>query len=143
PSHRFSLGTEGMRYSLLNLDVIADTIETIAGAETLVALLKIGGCVKKNPSGIIAISRSEVPALFGYGRTIRRGKLDGEDSDLVSVFEGVGKNNAGEISDEQLHRIECHACPGAGSCGGMYTANTMASAVEALGMSLPGNASKP
>src|SRR5699024_3280163 len=142
-SDGISMGTDGMRYSLPSRDVIADSIETVVGAESLDAVVTIGGCDKNIPGCLIAISRSEVPAVFVYGGTIRPGKLDGEDIDLVSVFEGVGKNNAGEISDEQLHRIECHACPGAGSCGGMYTANTMASAVEALGMSLPGNASKP
>jgi len=142
-SDGISMGTDGMRYSLPSRDVIADSIETVVGAESLDALVTIGGCDKNIPGCLIAIARSEVPSVFVYGGTIRPGKLDGEDIDLVSVFEAIGQHNNGDISDEQLNRIECHACPGAGSCGGMYTANTMASAVEAMGMSLPGNASKP
>lgn len=142
-SDGISMGTDGMRFSLPSRDVIADSIETVVGAESLDALVTIGGCDKNIPGCLIAIARAEVPSVFVYGGTIRPGKLDGENIDLVSVFEGVGKHNNGDISDEQLKRIECHACPGAGSCGGMYTANTMAAAVEAMGMSLPGNASKP
>src|SRR5690625_105901 len=142
-SDGISMGTDGMRYSLHSRDVIADSIETVVGAESMDALVTIGGCDKNIPGCLIAIARSEVPSVFVYGGTIRPGKLDGEDIDLVSVFEAIGQHNNGDISDEQLNRIECHACPGAGSCGGMYTANTMASAVEAMGMSLPGNASKP
>ncbi len=142
-SDGISMGTEGMRYSLPSRDVIADSIETVVGAESLDALVTIGGCDKNMPGCMIAIANSEVPSVFVYGGTIRPGKLDGEDIDLVSVFEGVGKHNKGDIDDEQLRQIECHACPGAGSCGGMYTANTMASAIEAMGMSLPGNAAKP
>jgi len=142
-SDGISMGTEGMRYSLPSRDLIADSIETVVGAESLDALVTIGGCDKNMPGCMIAIARSKVPAVFVYGGTIRPGSLDGEDIDLVSVFEGVGQYNKGDISLEQLTRIECNACPGAGSCGGMYTANTMASAIEAMGMSLPGNASKP
>src|SRR5690625_2308300 len=142
-SDGISMGTDGMRYSLPSRDLIADSIETVVGAENLDALVTIGGCDKNMPGCMIAIARSKVPAIFVYGGTIRPGKLDGEDIDLVSVFEGVGQYNKGDITLEQLTRIECHACPGAGSCGGMYTANTMASAIEAMGMSLPGNASKP
>src|SRR5690625_3880882 len=142
-SDGISMGTEGMRYSLPSRDVIADSIETVVGAESLDALVTIGGCDKNMPGCMIAIANSEVPSVFVYGGTIRPGKLDGEDIDLVSVFEGVGQHNKGDIDDQQLSRIECHACPGAGSCGGMYTANTMASAIEAMGMSLPGNAAKP
>lgn len=142
-SDGISMATDGMRYSLPSRDLIADSIETVVGGESLDALVTIGGCDKNIPGCMIAIARSEVPAVFVYGGTIRPGKLDGEDIDLVSVFEGVGQHNKGDISEEQLSRIECKACPGAGSCGGMYTANTMASAIEAMGMSLPGNASKP
>ena len=142
-SDGISMGTEGMRYSLPSRDLIADSIETVVGAESLDALVTIGGCDKNIPGCLIAIGRAEVPSVFVYGGSIRPGKLEGENIDLVSIFEGVGKHNNGDISDEQLNRIECSACPGAGSCGGMYTANTMAAAVEAMGMSLPGNAAKP
>ncbi|HZW68885.1 MAG TPA: dihydroxy-acid dehydratase [Pseudogracilibacillus sp.] len=142
-SDGISMGTDGMRYSLPSRDLIADSIETVVGAENLDAVVTIGGCDKNMPGCMIAIARSEVPAIFVYGGTIRPGKLDGEDIDLVSVFEGVGQYNKGDIDEEQLKRIERNACPCAGSCGGMYTANTMASAIEAMGMSLPGNASKP
>jgi len=142
-SDGISMGTDGMRYSLPSRDLIADSIETVVGAESLDALVTIGGCDKNMPGCMIAIANSEVPSVFVYGGTIRPGKLDGKDIDLVSVFEGVGQHNKGDIDDEQLKRIECNACPGAGSCGGMYTANTMASAIEAMGMSLPGNAAKP
>lgn len=142
-SDGISMGTEGMRYSLPSRDLIADSIETVVCAESLDALVTIGGCDKNMPGCMIAIARSEVPSVFVYGGTIRPGNLDGEDIDLVSVFEGVGQLNKGDIDETQLRRVECSACPGAGSCGGMYTANTMASAIEAMGMSLPGNAAKP
>ncbi|MDC3414525.1 dihydroxy-acid dehydratase [Terrihalobacillus insolitus] len=142
-SDGISMGTEGMRFSLPSRDVIADSIETVVGAENLDAYVAIGGCDKNIPGCMIAIARSEVPAVFVYGGTISPGFHNGEKLDIVSVFEGVGKHNNGDISDQELHGIECHACPGAGSCGGMYTANTMASAVEALGMSLPGSSSNP
>lgn len=142
-SDGISMGTDGMRYSLPSRDLIADSIETVVGAENLDAVVTIGGCDKNMPGCMIAIAKSEVPSIFVYGGTIRPGKLDGKDIDLVSVFEGVGQYNKGDIDEEQLKRIERNACPCAGSCGGMYTANTMASAIEAMGMSLPGNASKP
>lgn len=142
-SDGISMGTQGMRYSLPSRDVIADSIETVVGAESMDALVTIGGCDKNMPGCMIAIANAEVPSVFVYGGTIKPGKLDGEDVNLVSVFEGVGQYNNGDISEEQLHRVERCACPGPGSCGGMYTANTMASAIEAMGMSLPGNASKP
>src|SRR5699024_6949271 len=142
-SDGISMGTDGMRYSLPSRDLIADSIETVVGAENLDAVVTIGGCDKNMPGCMIAIARSEVPAVFVYGGTIRPGNLNGEDIDLVSVFEGVGQYNKGDIDEEQLKQIERNACPCAGSCGGMYTANTMASAIEAMGMSLPGNASKP
>ena len=142
-SDGISMGTQGMRYSLPSRDLIADSIETVVGAENLDGLVAIGGCDKNIPGCMIAIANAEVPAVFVYGGTIAPGSLHGKDIDLVSVFEGVGQHNNGDISDDELRSIECHACPGAGSCGGMYTANTMASAVEALGMSLPGSSSNP
>ncbi|MBB6452719.1 dihydroxy-acid dehydratase [Salirhabdus euzebyi] len=142
-SDGISMGTSGMRYSLPSRDVIADSIETVVGAENLDGLVAIGGCDKNIPGCMIAIGHSEVPAVFVYGGTIAPGFRNGEKLDIVSVFEGVGKHNNGDINDDELHGIECHACPGAGSCGGMYTANTMATAVEALGMSLPGSSSNP
>ncbi|MGD7008084.1 dihydroxy-acid dehydratase [Metabacillus sp. 84] len=142
-SDGISMGTSGMRYSLPSRDVIADSIETVAGAENLDAYVAIGGCDKNMPGCLIAMARSEVPSVFVYGGTIKPGTLNGKDIDIVSAFEGVGQYNKGDISREELHQIECNACPGAGSCGGMYTANTMASAIEALGMSLPGSSSNP
>lgn len=142
-SDGISMGTEGMRYSLPSRDVIADSIETVVGAESLDGLVAIGGCDKNIPGCLIAIANSEVPAVFVYGGTISPGVHNGENIDIVSVFEGVGRHNNGDISDDTLRKIECSACPGAGSCGGMYTANTMASAAEAMGMSLPGSSSNP
>ncbi|TDQ41463.1 dihydroxy-acid dehydratase [Aureibacillus halotolerans] len=138
-----SMGTEGMRFSLPSREVIADSIETVVGGESLDAFVAIGGCDKNMPGCMIAIGRTQVPAVFVYGGTIAPGRLDGKNLDIVSAFEGVGQHNAGKIDDEELHKIECHSCPGAGSCGGMYTANTMASAIEAMGMSLPGSSSNP
>jgi dihydroxy-acid dehydratase len=142
-SDGISMGTEGMKYSLSSRDVIADSIETVVGAESLDGLVAIGGCDKNIPGCLIAIANSEVPAIFVYGGTIAPGRNNGQDIDIVSVFEGVGQHNAGTIDDGALRKIECAACPGAGSCGGMYTANTMASAAEAMGMSLPGSSSNP
>ncbi|MGJ9457739.1 dihydroxy-acid dehydratase [Oceanobacillus sp. CF4.6] len=142
-SDGISMGTQGMRYSLPSRDVIADSIETVVGAENLDGLVAIGGCDKNIPGCMIAIANSGVPAAFIYGGTIAPGQHKGKDIDLVSVFEGVGKHNNGDIDDNELRSIECSACPGAGACGGMYTANTMASAVEAMGMSLPGSSSNP
>lgn len=142
-SDGISMGTQGMRYSLPSRDLIADSIETVVGAENLDGLVAIGACDKNIPGCGIAIANSEVPAVFVYGGTIAPGQHKGKDIDLVSVFEGVGKNSAGDIDDDELKAIECNACPGAGACGGMYTANTMASAMEAMGMSLPGSASNP
>ncbi|WP_085524319.1 dihydroxy-acid dehydratase [Tuberibacillus sp. Marseille-P3662] len=142
-SDGISMGTEGMRFSLPSREVIGDSIETVTEAENMDAFVAIGACDKNIPGCMIAVARSEVPALFVYGGSIAPGFRDGEKLDIVSVFEGVGKHNNGDISDDELKGIECHACPGAGSCGGMYTANTMASAVEAMGMSLPGSSSHP
>ncbi|MGY0692020.1 dihydroxy-acid dehydratase [Virgibacillus sp. FSP13] len=142
-SDGISMGTQGMRYSLPSRDVIADSIETVVGAENLDGLVAIGACDKNIPGCMIAIANSDVPAVFVYGGTIAPGNHNGKDIDIVSVFEGVGQHNNGDINDSELRGIECHACPGAGACGGMYTANTMASAVEAMGMSLPGSSSNP
>ncbi|MCA1039913.1 dihydroxy-acid dehydratase [Bacillus infantis] len=142
-SDGISMGTEGMRYSLPSRDLIADSIETVVGGESLDGFVAIGGCDKNMPGCLMAIARMNLPAVFVYGGTIKPGKLQGQDIDIVSVFEGVGQFNGGAIDKAGLNEIECHACPGAGSCGGMYTANTMASAIEALGMSLPGSSSNP
>ncbi|WP_202081053.1 dihydroxy-acid dehydratase [Caldalkalibacillus salinus] len=142
-SDGISMGTEGMNYSLVSREVIADSIETVVGAERMDGFVAIGGCDKNMPGCMIAIGRSEVPAVFVYGGTIQPGRLDGKNIDIVSAFEGVGKYNKGMINEDELHEIECQACPGPGSCGGMYTANTMASAIEAMGMSLPGSSSHP
>ncbi|NCU18819.1 dihydroxy-acid dehydratase [Pallidibacillus pasinlerensis] len=142
-SDGISMGTQGMRYSLPSRDLIADSIETVVGAENMDGLVAIGSCDKNIPGCLMGIANSEVPAVFVYGGTIKPGILHGKDIDIVSVFEGVGQFNAGKIGEKELRDIECAACPGAGACGGMYTANTMASAVEALGMSLPSSASHP
>ncbi len=142
-SDGISMGTEGMRYSLPSRDLIADSIETVVGGENLDGFVAIGGCDKNMPGCMMAIARMNLPAVFVYGGTIKPGKLNNQDIDIVSAFEGVGKYNKGDIDRGELHQIECHACPGSGSCGGMYTANTMASAIEALGMSLPGSSSNP
>ncbi len=142
-SDGISMGTQGMRYSLPSRDLIADSIETVVGAENLDAFVAIGACDKNIPGCAIAMANADVPAIFVYGGTIAPGQHRGKDIDLVSVFEGVGKLNAGDIDETELNQIECNACPGAGACGGMYTANTMAAAMEALGLSLPGSASNP
>ncbi|MDQ0217984.1 dihydroxy-acid dehydratase [Peribacillus cavernae] len=142
-SDGISMGTEGMRYSLPSRDLIADSIETVVGGESLDGFVAIGGCDKNMPGCMMAIARMNLPSVFVYGGTIKPGNLNGKDVDIVSAFEGVGQYNAAAIDREELHQIECHVCPGAGSCGGMYTANTMASAIEAMGMSLPGSSSHP
>lgn len=142
-SDGISMGTDGMRYSLPSRDLIADSIETVVGGESLDGFVAIGGCDKNMPGCMMAIARMNLPSLFVYGGTIKPGKLQGKDIDIVSVFEGVGQYSGGVIDKDELTQIECHACPGSGSCGGMYTANTMASAIEALGMSLPGSSSNP
>ena len=139
-SDGISMGTEGMRYSLVSREVIADSIETVCQAQRMDGLLAIGGCDKNMPGAMIAIARMNIPAVFVYGGTIRAGRFDGRDLTVVSAFEAVGSFCAGAMSEAELANIERHACPGSGSCGGMYTANTMAAAIEALGMSLPGSA---
>jgi dihydroxy-acid dehydratase len=138
-SDGISMGSPGMRYSLVSREVIADSIETVVGAEGFDGLVAVGGCDKNMPGCAMAIARLNRPAVFVYGGTIRPGVLR---RDIVSVFEAVGGHAAGTISAAQLLEVERTAIPGAGSCGGMYTANTMASAIEALGMSLPGSSAQ-
>jgi dihydroxy-acid dehydratase len=136
-SDAISMGTEGMKYSLVSREVIADSIETVCNGQFMDGVLAIGGCDKNMPGAMIALARLDIPSVFVYGGTIKPGHLDGRDLTIVSVFEAVGEHAAGRIGADELRAIECHACPGAGSCGGMYTANTMSSAIEALGLSLP------
>ncbi len=136
-SDGISMGTEGMKYSLVSREVIADSIETACNGQSMDGVLAIGGCDKNMPGAMIAIARMNIPAIFVYGGTIKPGHLDGEDLTVVSAFEAVGKHSAGKIDDAKLKAVELNACPGAGSCGGMFTANTMSSAFEAMGMSLP------
>ena len=138
-SDGISMGTEGMKCSLVSREVIADSIETVCRGQSMDGVLTLGGCDKNMPGAMIAIARLNSPAIFVYGGTIRPGRLNGEDLTIVSAFEAVGRHAAGRISDEDLLAVERHACPGAGSCGGMYTANTMSAAFEAMGMSLPGS----
>ena len=138
-----AMGTPGMRYSLPSRDIIADSVETAVSGHNCDAFVAIGGCDKNMPGCMIAIANTEIPSIFVYGGTIAPGELDGKDIDLVSVFEAIGKWNHNDMTEEEVRRIECNACPGPGGCGGMYTANTMASAIEAMGMSLPGSSSHP
>ncbi|WP_293006974.1 dihydroxy-acid dehydratase [Nitrosomonas sp.] len=135
-SDGISMGTEGMKYSLVSREVIADSIETCVQAESMDGVIAIGGCDKNMPGAMIAIARMNVPAIFVYGGTIKPGHYKNQDLTIVSVFEAVGQHSAHKIDDDELLQIERHACPGAGSCGGMFTANTMSSAFEAMGMSL-------
>ena len=136
-SDGISMGTEGMKYSLVSRDVIADSIETACNGQSMDAVLAIGGCDKNMPGAVLAIARMNIPAIFVYGGTIKPGKHNGEDLTVVSAFEAVGQFSAGKIDQAELDAIEHKACPGAGSCGGMFTANTMSSAFEAMGISLP------
>ncbi len=136
-SDGISMGTEGMKYSLVSRDVIADSIETVCNGQSMDGLLAVGGCDKNMPGAMIAIARMNIPAIFVYGGTIKPGHNNGRDLTVVSVFEAVGQFSAGKIDQEELSAVEHKACPGAGSCGGMFTANTMSSAFEAMGMSLP------
>lgn len=135
-SDGISMGTEGMKYSLVSRDVIADSIETACNAQSMDGVLAIGGCDKNMPGAMIAMARMNIPSVFVYGGTIKPGHVDGEDLTVVSSFEAVGQYSAGRIDEVRLMSVERNACPGAGSCGGMYTANTMSSAFEAMGMSL-------
>ena len=132
-----SMGTEGMKYSLVSREVIADAIETAAQSQFMDGVLAIGGCDKNLPGAMIGICRMNVPAICVYGGTIKPGKHKGQDLQIVSVFESVGSFTAGKMSKEDFECIERKALPGVGACGGMYTANTMSSSVEAVGMSLP------
>jgi dihydroxy-acid dehydratase len=138
------MGHQGMRYSLVSREVIADSIEVVAGGMNHDGLLAFGGCDKNMPACVMAMARLNIPSVFVYGGSILPGTgAKGEDLDIVSIFEAVGRHQAGTLDDEGLHHIECEACPGAGSCGGMYTANTMSSAIEAMGLCLPFGASNP
>lgn len=141
-SDGISMGSEGMKYSLVSREVIADSIETVVGCEGLDGVVAIGGCDKNMPGCLMALARLNRPAVFVYGGTILPGDYEGKPVDVVSVFEAVGKHAAGSLTDDQLAGLEAVAIPGAGSCGGMYTANTMASAIEALGMSLPNSSAQ-
>jgi dihydroxy-acid dehydratase len=136
-SDGISMGTEGMKYSLVSREVIADSIETACNAQSMDGLLAIGGCDKNMPGAMLAMARMNIPAIFVYGGTIKPGKLGPCDLTVVSAFEAVGQFSGGRIDEQELSAIERNACPGAGSCGGMFTANTMSSAFEALGLSLP------
>ncbi len=135
-SDGISMGTEGMKYSLVSREVIADSIETVCNGQSMDGVLAIGGCDKNMPGAMIAIARLNIPAIFVYGGTIKPGHHHGRDLTIVSSFEAVGQYTAHKIDETELMEIERHACPGAGSCGGMYTANTMSSVIEAMGMSL-------
>lgn len=135
-SDGISMGTEGMKYSLVSREVIADSIETVCNGQSMDGVLAIGGCDKNMPGAAIAIARLNVPAIFVYGGTIKPGHHNGRDLTIVSAFEAVGEYSAGKIDETELLEVERKACPGAGSCGGMYTANTMSSAFEAMGISL-------
>ena len=136
-SDGISMGTQGMKYSLISREVIADSIETVSRGQCFDGVLAIGGCDKNMPGAMIAIARLNIPAIFVYGGTIKAGHYKGEDLTVVSSFEAVGKFTADKIDEKELLEIERNACPGAGACGGMFTANTMSSAIEAMGMSLP------
>src|SRR5450432_3561503 len=136
-SDGMAMGTEGMKYSLVSREVIADCIETAVGGQWMDGVLVVGGCDKNMPGGMMGILRANVPAIYVYGGTILPGRYQGQDLNIVSVFEAVGQFTAGTMSEKDFGEIERRAIPGSGSCGGMYTANTMSSAFEALGMSLP------
>ncbi|MEG4119635.1 dihydroxy-acid dehydratase [Microcoleus sp. N9_B4] len=136
-SDGISMGTEGMKYSLVSRDVIADSIETVCNGQSMDGVLAVGGCDKNMPGAMIAIARMNIPAIFVYGGTIKPGHHNGRDLTVVSAFEAVGQFSAGKIDETELNAVEQKACPGAGSCGGMFTANTMSSAFEVMGMSLP------
>ncbi|MGZ8398480.1 MAG: dihydroxy-acid dehydratase [Gemmatimonadales bacterium] len=136
-SDGISMGTEGMKYSLVSREVIADSIETACGAQSMDGVVAVGGCDKNMPGAMIAIARMNIPGIFVYGGTIQPGHYAGRDLTVVSAFEAVGQHSAGKIDDRELLEVERRACPGKGSCGGMFTANTMSSVFEAMGMSLP------
>src|SRR5882672_656999 len=135
-SDGISMGTEGMKYSLVSREVIADSIETVCQAQSVDGLLAVGGCDKNMPGAMIAIARMNIPSIFVYGGTIKAGHYQDRDLTVVSAFEAVGQYSANRIGENELLEVERRACPGAGSCGGMFTANTMSSAIEAMGLSL-------
>ena len=141
-SDAISMGTEGMRGSLVSREVIADSIETVCFAERYDGLVAVAGCDKSLPGAMMAMARLDIPSVFIYGGSIMPGSWRGEDIQIQNVFEAVGQFQSGQIDEEELYQIESHACPGSGSCGGMFTANTMAATGEALGLSLPGSASE-
>jgi len=141
-SDAISMGTEGMRGSLVSREVIADSIETVCFAERYDGVVAVAGCDKSLPGSMMAMARLDIPSVFIYGGSIMPGSWRGEDIQIQNVFEAVGEYQAGQIDEEELYQIESHACPGSGACGGMFTANTMASIGEALGLSLPGAASE-
>jgi dihydroxy-acid dehydratase len=138
-SDGISMGTEGMKYSLVSREVIADSIETVCSAQCMDGLVAVGGCDKNMPGALIAMARMDIPAVFIYGGTIKPGHYRGRDLTVVSAFEAVGEYGAHRIGADELLEVERRACPGVGSCGGMFTANTMSSAIEAMGLSLPGS----
>jgi dihydroxy-acid dehydratase len=142
-SDGISMGTEGMKASLVSREIIADSIEVMAIAQRFDAIVTVAGCDKSLPGSAMAAARLNIPAVFLYGGTIMPGKFEGRDVTIQDVFEAVGSFEAGKLTTQQLYNLECSACPGEGSCGGLYTANTMASALEAIGLSLPGTASPP
>lgn len=140
-SDGISMGTEAMKYSLVSREVIADSIEAMIEGYLCDGAITIGGCDKSIPGAVMPLLRTNVPSLFVYGGTIRPGRYKDRDVQIVSIFEAVGAYGAGKMDEKEVHGIECHSCPGAGSCGGMYTANTMAAVMEACGLALPGSAS--
>src|SRR5699024_9031037 len=142
-SDGMSNGTDGMRYSLVSRDIIADSIEAVCGAQYYDALIAVPGCDKNMPATIMAMARINRPSIMVYGGTIAPGHYKGEDLNIVSAFEALGQKISGKITQEDFAEIIKHTCPGPGACGGMYTANTMASAIEAMGMSLPYSSSHP
>ncbi|MCI0639205.1 MAG: dihydroxy-acid dehydratase [Gemmataceae bacterium] len=138
------MGHQGMRYSLVSREVIADSIEVVCGGMNHDGLIALGGCDKNMPGCVMAMARLNIPSIFVYGGSILPGvSAHGQEIDIVSIFEAVGQFQAGKMDEKGVHNVECEACPGAGACGGMYTANTMSSAIEAMGMSLPYDASNP
>jgi dihydroxy-acid dehydratase len=142
-SDGMSNGTDGMRYSLVSRDIIADSIEAVCGAQYYDAVIALPGCDKNMPGSIMAMGRLNRPAIMVYGGTIAPGHHNGQDLNIISAFEALGQKMAGTITQEDFKAVVKASCPGAGACGGMYTANTMAAAIEALGMSLPYSSSNP
>jgi dihydroxy-acid dehydratase len=142
-SDGMSNGTEGMRYSLVSREIIADSIEAVCGAQYYDAVIAVVGCDKNMPGSVMAMARLNRPSIMVYGGTIAGGHWKGQELNIISAFEALGQSLAGKLSPEDFKGIIQNSCPGAGACGGMYTANTMASAIEALGMSLPYSSSNP